>query len=30
MEPEDKVLIYKWSAVLAEETRQGVKGRAIR
>ena len=29
MKPEDEVSIYRWSAALEEEARQGVKGRAI-
>ena len=27
MKPKDEVSIYRWSAALAEEARQGVKGR---
>ena len=26
MKPEDEVSIYRWSATLAEEARQGMKG----
>ena len=29
VEPKDEVSLYRWSTVLAEEVRQGVKGRAI-
>ena len=30
MEPEDEVSFYRWSAALAEEARQGVKGTSDR
>ena len=30
MKPEDEVSIYRWSAALAEEARQGVKGTSNR
>ena len=28
-QPEDEVSLYQWSAILAEEAQQGMKGRAI-